>query len=48
MKPRSYKIDVEEAAILSLVVSITLVLLTTFAWALWAAMSQLTTRMLLD
>jgi hypothetical protein len=48
MKPRSYKIDVEEATILSLVVSITLVLLTTFGWALWASMRQLTNRMLLD
>jgi hypothetical protein len=41
MKPRSHKIKVEEAAILSLVVSLTLVLLTIFGWTLWATASQL-------
>jgi hypothetical protein len=48
MKPRSNKINVEEAAILSLVVSLTLALLTIFGWALWGTLSQLTNRMLFD
>jgi hypothetical protein len=48
MKSRLYKINVEEAAILSLVVSFTLVLLTILGWALWGALSQLTNRMLFD
>jgi hypothetical protein len=40
MKPRGYKNNVEDAAILSLMVSLTLALLTIFGWAMWAIGSQ--------
>ncbi len=40
MKSRAYKLDVEEAAIISVVISFSLIFLTVFGWAMWGSMRQ--------